>query len=136
MKKIFTCLALVISLMLTMCFTLGEPAEAKTYKKLPANGWYLVSFKTAKIKTGKLYFKGTVRNWARSYETKDYYKKGKFVLRLTKKKKCKLYDGYKESMHRINKKKFNALCKKKDSYHQDFVVQTTKTKKIAEVRFW
>ena len=54
MKKIFTCLALVISLMLTMCFTLGEPVEAKTYKKLPANGWYLVSFKTAKIKTGKL----------------------------------------------------------------------------------
>ena len=136
MKRIATCLGLAICLMFTMCFTFGEPAQAKTYKTLPANGYYYVSFKTAKIKNGKLYITGTVTNWARSYETKDYYKKGKFVLSLTKKKKCKLYDGYRESLHRINKKKFNALCKKRDSMHQSFVVQTTKKKNIVMVQFW
>ena len=110
---------------------IDHAVEAKTYKSL-TNGGYYSTFKSAKISDGKLVVKGTVTDWERSYNTKSYKKSGTHKLKLSK--NYDIMDGYKPSYY-ISKKKFNKLCKKKDSLHKSIAFMV-ENKKVTLVRFW
>ena len=130
MRKNITCLVLFVFI-LTISLIPGKRVDAKTHKSIP-DGGYIIDFKKAKISDGKLVIKGTVKNWERATNTGEYKKSGKFKLKLTK--KCELIDGYKPT-HNISKKKFNKLCKKKDSSHRTIAFMV-ENKKVRLIRFW
>ena len=129
-RKSITCIILV-AIIMTIVFVQGSMVEAKTYKSIP-DGGYIIKYKKAKIKGGKLGLKGTVRNWERASSTPEFKKKGKFKLAVSK--NCEILDGYKPS-YTISKKKFNKLCKDKDDAHKTvaFVVSDGK---VESIRFW
>lgn len=131
MKKIILSCTTLLLLVLAIFLVQGKIAEAKTYKSIP-NGGYISDYKSAKISDGKLIIKGTVTDWARAGNTDPYKKKGKHKLKLSK--NCEIIDGYKPS-YNISKKKFNKLCKKKDSSHETIAFMV-EDKKVTLIRFW